>query len=107
MSRRRNTVWFEDFRWRLRFEAGAPTLCRDLKVSKHGKGRSASITYTFEVDVPEYEARRVQIRFRNGFAPGFPHITVDGPEESPHRYRGIELCIWEPSDPPENTWLPP
>jgi hypothetical protein len=106
MSRRRNTVWFEDFRLRLRFEAQAQSVCRNLTVRKHGKGIKASIVYSFEVDVPEYEPRRVQVRFRNGHEHGFPHIYVDGPTESPHRYRGGELCIWEPTDPAENTWEP-
>jgi hypothetical protein len=75
-------------------------------VRKHGKGLKASIVYTLEVDVPEYKARRVEVRFRNSYKFGFPHVYVDGPTDSPHRYRGGELCLWEPTDPPENTWEP-
>lgn len=84
MSRRRNTVWFADFRGRLRFESQAPSECQNFTVRKRGKGLKASIIYTFEVDLPEYESRRVVVRFSNGFSPGFPHVTVDGPSQSPH-----------------------
>jgi hypothetical protein len=106
MSRRPNTVWFEDFRGRLRFEVRARSVCRDMTVRKEGRGLGASIVYRFEVDVPYYDSRRVEVRFRNGFSPEWPRVTVDGPEESPHRYRGGTLCIWEPTDPDERVWVP-
>lgn len=106
MSRRRKTLWFEDFRERLRFEAQAHGVCRDLQVRKEGRGLKAAIVYRFTVDVPHYEPRRVEVRFRNGLSPGFPHITVDGPADSPHRYEGGKLCIWEPTDATENRWVP-
>ena len=57
------------------------------------------------VEVPGYEPRRVEIRFTNGDWIGEPRITVDGPDRSPHRYRGGSLCIWEPSDDPEHRWV--
>src|SRR5215210_3618573 len=105
MSRRRNTVWFEDFRGRLRFESRASEECQNFTVRKRGKGLKASIVYSFTLEVPHYEPRRVEVRFANGYSRSFPYITVDGPSESPHRYRGGKLCVWEPTDPPENQWI--
>ena len=53
--------------------------------------------------MPHYEPRNVEIRFTDWSRT--PHVFVDGPEESPHRYKGGDLCIWYPLDPPEHRWV--
>jgi hypothetical protein len=55
--------------------------------------------------VPNYEARSVTIEFRPKF-PWNPSVTVDGPENSPHRYGPHRLCLWYPGDPDAQRWLP-
>jgi hypothetical protein len=67
-----------------------------------------SVTYTATIEIPPYEMRRVKLNFTLSRKPGAPHIIADGPTESPHRYRpdydGQRLCVWYPSDPPEEKW---
>jgi hypothetical protein len=45
----------------------------------------------------------IEIRFETGSR--IPKIHADGPTESPHRYSERRLCIWYPSDPPEQKWV--
>ncbi|MHA3684956.1 hypothetical protein ACXR2W_11950 [Leucobacter sp. HY1908] len=49
------------------------------------------------------QKRRVRISFSRG-APSEPHVQVDGPTDSPHRYANGDLCMWYPFDPPERRW---
>lgn len=102
--RRRKGGWFDDFRHRIRFEHAARGAYDGLEGSKVG-GRPQEVVYKLTVRVPEYERRPVEIRFYNGSRPGEPRITVDGPDESPHRYRGGALCIWEPKDDDTRRWV--
>lgn len=41
-----------------------------------------------------------------GFAGSTPHVYVDGPAESPHRYGDGTLCMWYPGDSRELRWTP-
>jgi hypothetical protein len=70
---------------------------------------SERCTYTLTVIVPEYDdARRIKLMFDATRSRSAPHILSDGPTESPHRYADNErmtLCVWEPTDPPEQRWL--
>lgn len=102
--RRRKGGWFDDFRARIRFEHHARQAYGQLHGSKVG-GSPQEVVYKLTVEVPEYEKRRVEIRFYNGSRPGVPRITVDGPEESPHRYSDGTLCIWEPEDDDSRRWV--
>jgi hypothetical protein len=102
--RRRKGGWFDDLRYRIRFEHAARQAYEELEGFKVG-GRPQEVVYKLTVDVPEYERRRVEIRFYNGSRPGEPRITVDGPDASPHRYRGGALCIWEPKDDDDRRWV--
>ena len=54
--------------------------------------------------MPYYESRRVEILFTKR-APTLTTITVDGPTDSPHRYKDNQLCIWHPNDPEDNRWV--
>jgi hypothetical protein len=51
------------------------------------------------------EPRQVSIQFSLG-APDTPHVLVDGPTESPHRYSDNTLCMWYPDDPRDRRWVP-
>lgn len=110
MARRRKpTPWYHDFRTRLRFEGAAQREYPDqsLRDRKVGKGRHAEIVYVVKVTVPEYPVTRtLTIRLANFSEPGFIAVSVDGPTESPHRYRERDLCMWPPSAPAEERWMP-
>lgn len=70
-----------------------------LKIHRIKGGR----LYTLRMDVPFYEPRNVQINFRNWSR--HPVVRVDGPD-SRHRFdRNGWLCMWYPTDPPEQRWL--
>jgi hypothetical protein len=102
--RRRKGGWFDDFRQRIQFEHQARQAYDGLTGSKVG-GSPQDVIYRVAVDVPHYDECQVEIRFYNGSRPSTPRITVDGPEESPHRYRGGTLCIWEPKDDRSQRWV--
>lgn len=75
-----------------------------LKIVKWRKrGRSGRV-YRVLMDVPEYEPRKVEIRFDDGSKT--PRIRADGPT-SPHRHSddSRSLCIWYPDDPVEQRWV--
>jgi hypothetical protein len=67
--------------------------------------------YELDLPVPGYETRHVTVEFTES-QPSSPHVFVDGPagrDSSPHRFptRGYRrLCIWYPSDPVEQRWVP-
>lgn len=88
--------WYGDEHKRLLFEHGAR---RHVQGSFQGGGRQ----YTGTLPVPGYESRRVTIKFRKGST--IPHVTVDGPTDSPHRYGDGSLCVWYPHDPVDQRWV--
>ncbi len=62
--------------------------------------RGFSVTFTLEpAGVPR---RTVIVSFRSHI----PHVHVDGPSESPHRYSDGTLCMWYPGDPRDLRWMP-
>ena len=71
---------------------------------------SGTVTYVFTLTmpVPNYESRQVRIEFRQ-WLHAAPRVLVDGPTDSPHRYRdqgARSLCLWYPQDGPERRWVP-
>ena len=86
------------------FEAAARRIYPGIYVSRERNRRQAGRVYRLEVDVPHYDSRRIEIRFIKE-RPRDPVIRVDGPDDSPHRYRSGELCVWEPTDPPQDRWV--
>ena len=104
MRRRKQQLWHADVHARLRFERGARERYPSLTVTSTGRGRGARVIYRVVVEVPEFGARRVTICLSNGYEPYCEQITADGPTESPHRYSERQLCVWRPTDPPENRW---
>jgi len=96
--------WYgEDFA-RLIFEGEAKRYFPDLSsitiTSNHNAGRR----YRLTVNVPHYEARRVRILFRKD-SPKIPRVSVDGPDDSKHRFSSGDLCMWYHEDPVENQWV--
>ena len=85
------------------FERGAKKEYRSLvskfKVRRNRKYREYKLTIQLE----EYESRKVHIRF-TGEIEQIPQVTVDGPNDSPHRYEGRYLCMWYPKDPDTEKW---
>ena len=55
------------------------------------------------MSVVGYEDRIVTVELGR-YINELPHITADGPGDSPHRYLDRSLCIWYPNDPPEQRW---
>lgn len=107
MRRAKPAGWYEDFRYRLRFEAPAHRAYPSLRSIRTGNGTSAEIVYTLTVTVPEYLTRRaITIRIADLTRPFLAAVTVDGPTTSPHRYRDGQLCMWHPDDGPELVWQP-
>lgn len=86
------------------FERGAKDKYPSLKSVQRTVDKYRWINYIATIDLEEYEQRKIKIRFKSD--EGYPpKITVDGPEDSPHRYNGGRLCIWYPKDPLENRWV--
>lgn len=72
------------------------------------QGRDWAHVYVTSVAVPGYPDRVVTIEVGRA-NPDHPRVYADGPSDSPHRYaeRGRQrLCLWYPSDPPEQRWIP-
>ncbi len=75
-----------------------------MQVVQERNCRDAGRVYRLTVVVPHFEPRRIEIRLTKR-RQHHPILRSDGPEESPHRYRSRELCVWEPTDPPEDKWV--
>ena len=91
--------WYRDERERHQFEWGVRRCVQSLQ----GRVTQRGLIYTLTVDVPHYEARRVTILFR----PDYPRpvVTVDGPTDSPHRFRDDDLCMWYHNDDESRKWM--
>lgn len=103
-GKRTGGPWYgEDFP-RLIFEQEAsryfPNLSSVTVTSDHSAGRR----YRLTVNVPHYDARRLQILFRKD-SPEIPRVRVDGPGDSKHRFSSGNLCMWYHADPVENQWV--
>lgn len=100
--------WLEDVARRYRSVAPAKVLFPTLRERRVQRRRSVSYVFTVTVPVPNYEERHVRIEFRQ-WLHGSPKVFVDGPIDSPHRYRregDRSLCLWYPGDEPDRRWLP-
>lgn len=108
---RRQTSWLEDFPRRLRLQQPAFAAYPGLTYKRRQRQEGAVYVYQVKLEVPGYESRRVSVEFHAG-RPNTPRVYADGPasrDASPHRYaeRGrCRLCIWYPSDPPDQRWVP-
>ncbi len=99
--------WYEDFRYRLRFEGPARQAYQSLRATRTGKGINTRITYAVSVTVPEYgDQRAVKIRLANYTRRHLVTVTVGGPTESPHRYADGALGMWYPEDGLDRKWQP-
>jgi hypothetical protein len=107
MRRAKPGGWYDDFRYRLRFERAARTAFPSMSVSRTGKGRkTGSVVYTLHVPVPEFNERRlVSIALWNDRCATVQSVTADGPTESPHRYSDEALCMWYPKDGADQRWM--
>jgi hypothetical protein len=107
MRRAKPGGWYDDFRYRLRFERAARTAFPSMSVSRTGKGRkTGSVVYLLHVPVPEFNERRlVRIALWNGRRATVQSVTADGPTKSPHRYSDGTLCMWYPKDGPDQRWV--
>jgi hypothetical protein len=108
MRRAKPGGWYDDFRYRIGFEAEARKAFPAMTVSRMGKGRkTGAVVYTLHVRIPEFdELRVITITLRNWTRPSVRSVTADGPTVSPHRYSHGHLCMWHPGDGPELTWQP-
>jgi hypothetical protein len=99
--------WYDDFRYRLRFEGEAHRAFPSMRVTRTGRGRTRAVVYTLHVTVPEFnERRRITITLGNRARPLVRSVTADGPTRSPHRYSDGHLCMWYPDDGPDLVWQP-
>jgi len=93
--------WYGQFHERRKFEQGA-ALYRDL-VSRYER-RPGRLGYAYHLTIDIWgELRRVEIRFSKDAA-RVPHVYVDGPTDSPHRFEDGSLCMWHPRDPADRRW---
>jgi hypothetical protein len=107
MRRAKPGGWYDDFRYRLRFERAARTEFPSMSASRAGKGRkTGSVVYTLHVPVPELNERRlIRIALWNDRRATVQSVTADGLIESPHRYSSGALCMWYPKDGSEQRWV--
>ena len=107
MRRAKPGGWYDDFRYRLRFEGEVRHAYPSIHSSRTGKGKTGAIVYTLTVTVPEFDERRViRVTLANTRRPWLRLLTADGPTNSPHRYADGHLCMWHPDDGPDLTWQP-
>jgi hypothetical protein len=99
--------WYDDFRYRLRFEGATRRVFPATSASRTGRGKKAGrIVYRVSVPVPEFNKRRLlSITLWNGRHPSVRSVATDGPTASPHRFGDGSLCMWYPHDPPELRWV--
>ncbi len=107
MRRAKPGGWYDDFRYRLRFDGNARQAFRSLRVSRTGNGIKGAVVYTLDVTVPEFnQCRKIKITLMNWIRPSVRSVTADGPTSSPHRYDDHTLCIWYPEDGQDLAWQP-
>jgi hypothetical protein len=94
------------------FTSRAPYLdeCRKIdpgaRYLRPRKGSKNSFGIAVAMNPAGVPTRHITIYFPK-YAPGFPRVYVDGPDDSPHRYLpDRHLCMWHPGDPPEARWKP-
>ena len=96
-------AWFDDLASLYAFERDARRELGNLRRRHASDPRR--LVYELDVDVPFYnERRRVRIDF--AAAGGEPSVSLDGPNDSPHRYEDGSLCLYYPADPPGLRWMP-
>jgi hypothetical protein len=105
MRRRKAQPFLGDTVARVRFERGARQAYPGLHAHVTRRGWDGEIVYRLRMEVPQYEARHIEIRLFCGARPAAPIITVDGPTLSPHRYGEHRLCLYKPRDPDEQRWV--
>lgn len=94
-------LWFDKPVGRILFLRELEPLGNARQVKSRDYPGGFSLEFTIQ---PEgISARRVTVSFSRG-NPHEPHVRVDGPSESPHRYGNGELCMWYPYDPPARRW---
>jgi hypothetical protein len=112
--RRNRCAWADNLALRLRFESQAQQAYPHLRRQFHGQRQMARVIYRVQVQVPEYEPRRIELQFRRASPqPQITRIYADGPTDSPHRFRAhakdplcrSSLCVWCNDDPPEKRWI--
>lgn len=102
MGRAQMTSWPGTVGDRMAFERGARAVYPSLRGRRPRRRGSIAFRYTVTIDVPFYDSRQVAIEFRSGST--HPFVTVDGPQESPHRYDDGTLCMWVPTDANPERW---
>ena len=97
--------WFNQYGVRRTFERDVEQYFPDLEGKIIKEKLELYLEYKLIIEVPpSYESRCVAIRFSNNIKK-LPVVTVDGPNDSPHRYNEGELCMWYPYDPKVNRWV--
>ncbi|MDE0268089.1 MAG: hypothetical protein OXI96_03510 [Acidimicrobiaceae bacterium] len=93
--------WYGRFRDRLRFEVPARTKIPGLRSRRRPQGRGWQ--YLLSVKPPGCPTIKVRIDYLLP-NPHVPHVIVNGPTDSPHRYHDGTLCMWYPQDPVDRRW---
>lgn len=96
--------WYGQDRERARFEGQARLAFPQMRTKIVTNAVDAGYRIQLSVPVPYYGARKVEIHFASS-APTLPRVYVDGPSDSPHRFRDGSLCMWHPHDPPSRRWI--
>ena len=102
--RRYGGPWYGKDEQRILFENGIREHYPLFKGVTRSSGSKAGRLYRFDIHVPKYDVKNVEIFFPKA-TPNFVEIVADGPTDSPHRFANNHLCIWYPYDSKGNRWV--
>ena len=97
--------WYATFRKRHIFERNASDEYPSLRVKNCRLGHKLWRQYNVNIFLEHYDVTRaVTIKMFNNSGKS-PEVTVDGPEDSPHRYANGQLCMWYPNANNTERWI--
>lgn len=99
------TPWFAPPARRIRFLHDLKLNDSNVQVIPAPDPFKGGFAIRTSISPPGVPARKVEVMFSLR-SPDIPHVFVNGPEQSPHRYKDGSLCMWFPGDPPEARWRP-
>jgi hypothetical protein len=107
IGKRPGGPWYASYKTRIIFELNAIKEYPSLRASNRRQGSKLWRQYNVNIFHEDYDVNRfVTIKIFPTAATGAPpEVTVDGPEDSPHRYDKGELCMWYPWTVKTERWI--
>ena len=97
--------WYETFSKRYFFERPAFYEYPSLRVKKCKLRQKLWMQYNVNIFLKDYDVTRAVTVKLFSNSDESPEITVDGPEDSPHRYGNGQLCMWYPKANKSDRWI--